>query len=229
MFDLMKCMFMKEVGSYFKTGAFYFAFVIYLILSMLAAFFLMMFFDVNNQELSSFFYYQPTILVFVIPALTMRLWVDEKKSGTLEFLLTQPISYKIVVLTKFLAAFSLGVLMLLATFPLWFYASLYINMDNMSILSSYIGCILIMGMFCALGCVVSVMCNNAITAYLLGVFVCGVFSFLKLAPLESLSFARNYQDFFSGQVGVDSLMYFLSIIFFSLWFNLAVVENSNEK
>ena len=107
----------KEFGSYFRTPTAYIIIGVYLVISMFSTFYSAYFFMNNNTGLISFFSYQPEVLVILIPALTMKLWADERRSGTMEFILTQPISYNSIILGKFSAAVLFGLLLLVLTSP----------------------------------------------------------------------------------------------------------------
>lgn len=162
--------FQKEFCSFFRTRLAYFVLGIYLFLSMFCTFYLGLYFDVLNANLFSFFYFQVNILMLLVPALTMRLWADEYKTGSIELLLTQPLSYTAVVVGKFLAAWGLCLLMLVCTFPLWIYTAASLPADNLNIAASYFGCFLISGSMCAVGCMVSAFNKSPIVAYLGSVY-----------------------------------------------------------
>ena len=104
MFYQLRAVMQKEFAGYFRTPTAYIIIAVYLVLSMFATFYSAYFFAYDNSGLISFFTYQPEIFVVLMPAATMRLWADERRSGTIEFLLTQPVDYTAVVLGKFMAA-----------------------------------------------------------------------------------------------------------------------------
>lgn len=232
--------FNKEFASYFKTGTAYVILAVYIILSMTAAFYFGHFFILNNSDLNSFFSFQPEILALIMPAVTMRSWADERRSGTIEYILTQPINYTSVVLAKFTAAWIFGLLMLALTLPFWIYSDALINLDNLNILSGYLVCILIIGTFSALGCVVSAFNTNPVIAYIMSIFVSWGITNINLnflidsasklsnevfvKVIQSLNFLKHYQDFITGQVGFENIIYFLSIIVLALWLNVVTIE-----
>ena len=115
MFYQLRAVMQKEFAGYFRTPTAYIIIAVYLVLSMFATFYSAYFFAYDNSGLISFFTYQPEIFVVLMPAATMRLWADERRSGTIEFLLTQPVDYTAVVLGKFMAAAAFGLLMLALT------------------------------------------------------------------------------------------------------------------
>ena len=116
MFYQLRAVMQKEFAGYFRTPTAYIIIAVYLVLSMFATFYSAYFFAYDNSGLISFFTYQPEIFVVLMPAATMRLWADERRSGTIEFLLTQPVDYTAVVLGKFMAAAAFGLLMLALTY-----------------------------------------------------------------------------------------------------------------
>lgn len=229
----------KELYSYFNTSLGYILLTVYALISMLSTFYLGAFFNLGNSNFFSFFYFQSDTFVLLVPALTMRLWAEERKTGTVEFLLTQPVPFFSVVTAKFLAAWIMCFIMLLSMIPFWIYMDHYFMLDNLNILAGFLGAFMVAGAFCAVGCVVSSFNTSPITSYMLTLFLCwgitvGNFSgFLKNTGisnditariLRSLNFDKHYYDFISGQISLDNLIYFLSIIFFALWLNLVSIE-----
>lgn len=240
MFKPFFSIFTKEFMSYFKTGSGYVILAIYIVLSMAATFYFGGFFVLNNSGLSSFFNFQPEILALLIPAVTMRTWADERRSGTIEYLLTQPVNYVSIVLAKYFSACVFGVIMLSLTLPFWIYSDTLITLDNLNILSGYLVCVLIVCTFAALGCVVSAFNTNPVIAYIVSIFVSWGVTNINLnfliAPagkmanevfvkiIQSLNFSKHYLDFISGQIGMENIIYFLSIIILALWLNVVTIE-----
>ena len=240
MLQNFKTIFYKDFAAFFRSGNAYIILGIYAILSFASAFYFGGYFILDNSSLISFFHFQPDILMILLPAVTMRSWADEYRLGTIEYLLTQPVSYGTAVCAKYCATFLFGMLTLTLSLPLWIISSLFIELDNINILSSYIGCILITGCFCALGCAVSAFNKNTVIAYIITIFVLwGVYSlnldFLLTSTqqfsdevfakvIRSLNFSKHYQDVVSGQIGLDNIIYFFSLIFPALWINIVVLE-----
>lgn len=226
----------KEFAGYFRTPTAFIIIGVYLILSMVSTFYSASFFNYDNSGLISFFSHQPEILTILMPAVTMRLWADEYRSGTIEFLLAKPISYKAVVLGKFGASCLFGWLMLLLTLPFAFNVSFLVSMDVRNVLSAYIATAFVIALLSAVGCLVSVFNSNAVLAYLFSVFLGWVitiwdFNFI-LVPIEGISpsimnalnFYPNYQDMLMGQPGVDNIVYFVSLILLILWLNIVAID-----
>ncbi|MBO5443062.1 MAG: hypothetical protein J6A33_04685 [Alphaproteobacteria bacterium] len=230
----------KEFKSYFRTQTAYFIMAVYMIISMIGTFYSGYFFFLNNSDFVSFFSFQPQILAILIPAVTMRLWADERKSGTLEYILTQPVNYAILVLGKYCAAVSFCLILLTFTFPLWIYTNFLTTVDNMNVFSGYMGCFLTAAAFCAFGCVISAFCSNAVIAYLIAVlvswgFMATNFNFIisfvaevSRLPMsgegQSFNYMAHFQNFISGQIGIDNIIYFAGLIALTLWFNVFVIE-----
>ena len=200
--------FSKEFGGYFRSRLAYFLIGAYAFISMFAAFYMGAFFDLNNMELYSFFYFQGDVFALLVPALTMRLWAEERRSGTMELLLTQPVSYTAVALGKFLSAWVFCLLLLLATVPFLLCPAAIYPLDYLNILSSYLACFFIAGIFCSVGCCVSAFNKSPVIAYM----------------IQSLNFSNHFQDLSGGQIGWDNIVYYLSMIILPLWLNVITVE-----
>lgn len=229
----------RELKTYFNSGFGSVILMIYLLLSMLAVFYLGNFFDVVNTDLFSFFYFQPYIFLIITPALTMKQWAEERKSGSIEFILTQPVSLTNIVCAKFFAAWSFAGILLISTFPFWIYMNVEFTLDNQNIIIAYIGCILMTGMLCALGCMISSFNTSPITSYILTLFICwGIITInyspiIRTLPIDggiiskittSLNFDKHFQDMIMGQISLDNFIYFVSSIVVALWLNTISIE-----
>lgn len=234
-------LFLKEVSSYFRTKLAYFIMLIYALLSMLTSFYLGNFFALPSTDLASLFFFQPDIFALLLPALCIKLWAEENKTGSIEILLTQPVSFFDLVFSKFFACFSVGVLMLTLTFPLWILSGFIVNLDNTTIISSYLACIFAIASLSALSCLVSSFNKSPVIAYIIALFVSwgfiiGNFSFIVsgqnqvlFRALQSLNFSKNYSDISQGQIGFDNIIYFAVIIALSLWINIYLVSTHFAK
>ena len=234
----------KEFSGYFRTPTAYIIIGVYLVISMFSTFYSSYFFMNDNRGLISFFTYQPEILVILIPALTMKLWSDERRSGTIEFIFTQPISYSSIVIGKFSAAVSFGLLLLLLTIPFVIYTSFITEVDFLNIISGYIGTFLTIMLLTSIGCLVSSFNNNSVLAYLFSVFTGWLLISINydfiLTPLfyisenvtyrlsQSLNFYPNYQDIVQGELGFDNLTYFFSLTILTLWINRFAIEYKKQ-
>lgn len=226
----------KEFAGYFRTPTAFIIIGIYLILSMVSTFYSASFFNYDNSGLVSFFSYQPEIFVILMPAVTMRLWADEYRLGTVEFLLAKPITYKAAVLGKFGAACVFGWLMLMLTLPFVLNVSSLVSIDVKNVVSAYGATALVITLLSSVGCLISAFNSNAVLAYLFSVFLgwlITIFDFnFMVSSLESLSpsltnalnFYPNYQDMIMGQPGIDNIVYFLSLTLLILWLNIVAVD-----
>jgi ABC-2 type transport system permease protein len=143
---------------------------------------------------------------------------------------------------QFFAALFLGGVLLASTTPLWVWTASMIEVDNYSVLSSYAGCLLVMAVFTAIGCLISSLTKNIITAYLVSVFVCWIVTYINMALgdgfgvsnvlwskiVQSLNFFKHYQDMVSGQIGLDNVVYFISFTVLVLWANKVIVEYKKD-
>ena len=228
----------RDLVSFFNNKTAYIIFVVYSLLSSVMAFFWGDFFTTYNSSMSSFFVFQPNILAIIIPAIAMRSWADEKRSGTVENLLTFPLSNLNLTVSKFVAVFSISLIMILFSLPLLITSAIYIPIDYGSVLCSYIALLLTSMVLSAYCCLVSSLVATPAVAYLLGLLG-GVlwtnFSFGNIktslchnAPFYFdgiLNFSNNYQNFLNGQLNFYSLIYFISLAFLLLFYNFLVVEN----
>ena len=178
-------------------------------------------------DLEALFIYTPFIFVFLVPALTMRMIAEEKKSGTWELLITSPLRNSQIILAKYFAALSLVVLALLPT--LIYYYSIYQlgdpvgNLDSAGFFGSFIGLILVGAVFAAIGLFSSSLTENQITAFVIGVFI-GFFLYFGLSAfsslqrnnlaivMEELSLSYHYNSLGRGVIDSSNLLYFLALI-----------------
>lgn len=219
--------FRRELASYFATPVAYVFILIFLVLSGVFTFYLGGFFERGQADLSAFFNFHPWLYLFLIPALAMRLWAEERKSGSIELLMTLPISRFEAVTGKFLAAWVFAGLALLLTFPMVLTVNYLGDPDNGVILGSYLGSWLLAGAFLAIGSCMSALAKNQVIAFILTVTACFVFivSGLPLvldafawAPqwlldaVASLSFLVRFSALSKGIIDLRDLLYFLSLI-----------------
>lgn len=182
-------LFWRELSSYFATPIAYVFIIIFLFLTGIFTFYLGNFFERGQADLLPFFSFHPWLYLFLIPALAMRLWAEERKSGTIELLLTLPITITEAVLGKFLAVWAFTAITLFLTFPMWISVNYLGNPDNAVILAGYIGSLLMAGAFLAIGACMSALTKNQVIAFIITVVVCLTF-ILSGFPLVL--------DFFSG-------------------------------
>ena len=220
--------FRREFASYFATPLAFVFIVIFLVLTGAFTFFLGGFYDRGQADLAPFFNYHPWLYLFLIPALSMRLWAEERKSGSIELLMTLPVTTWQAVTGKYLAAWCFAGLALVLTFPMWITVNYLGNPDNGAILAAYIGSFLMAGGFLAIGACLSAATRNQVIAFILTVVICFGFllsgSPLVLAVLEgwapqpfidaiaSLSFLTHFQSISKGVIDIRGLLYFGTLI-----------------
>ena len=234
----------RELISYFVTPVAYVFITIFLLLSGLLTFYLGNFFEIGQASLGSFFEWHPWLYLFLVPAITMRLWSEEKKSGTIELLTTLPVSTLNIVLGKFMAAWLFTFLALILTFPMWITVNYLGTPDNGVIMASYIGSFLMSGGYLSIGIFISSLTKNQVIAFIVSVTVCFLFTVSGLPivldffsnwageaitdVIASFSFLANYSDISRGIIDFRTLVYFLSLIFLFLYLNVITLDNSRN-
>ena len=230
----------RELAGYFATPVAYVFIVIFLVLAGVLTFTLGNFFDRGQADLQPFFSFVPWLFLFLVPALTMRLWAEERRLGTIELLLTLPLPQWQAVVGKFLAAWAFCGIALALTFPLWITVNVLGDPDNGVILAGYLGCLLVAGAYLALGAAVSALTKNQVVAFVLAVALCFVFAaagspvvteFLTqrlpvLADIaRALSVSDRFTGFTRGIIGARDLVFFASFIGFFLFVNAVVLDH----
>ena len=165
----------REFTSYFVTPVAYVFIVIFLFMTGVFTFYLGAFYESNQADLEPFFRFHPWLYLFLIPAISMRLWSDERKSGTIELLMTLPVSITDTVVAKYLAAWSFTAIALSLTFPMWITVNYLGNPDNTVVLASYIGSLIMAGGFLAIGSCISALTKSQVIAFVISVVICFMF------------------------------------------------------
>lgn len=232
--------FKRELASYFATPVAYVFIVIFLILSGALTFHLGNFYERGQADLVPFFNFHPWLYLFLVPAISMRLWAEERKSGSIELLLTLPITMLQAVIGKFLAAWLFTAIALFLTFPLWITVNYLGSPDNGVIFAAYIGSLLMAGGFLAIGACISATTKNQVIAFIISVVICFAFLlsgfsivldfFRGWAPqyvvdaISSLSFLTHFSSINKGVIDLRDIIYFASLIGFWLYANAVVIE-----
>ncbi len=230
----------RELGAYFSTPLAYVFIVIFLALAGAVTFYFGGFFDRNQADLIPFFSFHPWLYLFLIPAVGMRLWAEERKSGTLELLMTLPVSTLDSVLGKFVAAWIFAGIALALTFPIWITVNYLGNPDNGVIVASYVGSWLMAGAFLAIGGFVSALTKNQVIAFVIAAAVCFLFLMSGLdivqsavrgwAPayvvelVASLSFLVHFERIMRGVLDIRDVIFFLVVMGVFLYANVVTVE-----
>jgi ABC-2 type transport system permease protein len=216
--------FRRELRSYFATPLAYVFIVIFLVLAAVFTFQVGGFLERNQADLQSFFRWHPWLYLVLIPAISMRLWAEERNSGSIELLMTFPLTLWQAVVGKFLAAWCFAGIALLLTFPIWITVNYLGRPDNGTILAAYIGSLLLAGGYLAIGSCMSALTNNQVIAFILGVVACFIVllagfplvldAFRSWAPqwfvdaIASLSFLTHFDSIKKGVIDVRDLLYF---------------------
>lgn len=229
----------RELAGYFATPVATVFIVIFLVLQGTLTFNLGNFFDRGQADLNPFFTFIPWVFLLLVPAITMRLWAEERRLGTIELLLTLPLTQGQAVIGKFLAAWAFCAIALVLTFPFVITVNILGNPDNGVIASGYVGSLLVAGSFLSVGAALSALTRNQVIAFVLGVTVCFVFAvasypvvtdFLNRSIPTLADVARRvavlerFNDFTRGVVSVRDLVFFATFIGFWLFLNAVLVD-----
>ena len=230
----------RELSGYFSTPVAWVFIVIFLVMSGVFTFYIGSFFERGMADLAPFFQFHVWLYLFLVPAIAMRLWAEERRSGTIELLLTLPLTTWQAVLGKFLAAWAFLGLALALTFPVWLTVNYLGNPDNGIIAAAYIGSWLMAGGFLAIGSCMSAITRNQVVAFILSVVVCFGFLlsglpmvmnlFTGWAPqslldvIADFSFLAHFAAISKGVIDVRDLVYFGLMITFWLLTNTIVLE-----
>ena len=235
--------FKRELGGYFATPVAYVFIVFFLFLAGAFTFYLGSFYTGTEQDqatLQSFFGFHPWLYLFLLPAISMRLWSEERRVGTIELLMTLPITTRQAVLGKFLAAWAFAGIALALTFPFWITVNYLGEPDNGVILASYLGSLLMSGSYLAIGSFFSSVTRNQIIAFVTSVVVCLLFilagfplvtdavsgwaSASVLDTVRSFSFLTHFNNITRGLIDLRDLIFFGSLMICFLLANALVID-----
>ncbi|MBS0278313.1 MAG: ABC transporter permease [Proteobacteria bacterium] len=232
--------FRREFATYFATPLAYVFIVIFLFAMGAFTFYIGNFYQNGVADLTVFFGYHPWLYLFLVPAIAMRLWAEERRTGTMELLMTLPVPLWATVVGKFLAAWAFTGIALALTFPIWLTVNFLGSPDNGVILASYIGSFLMAGGYLAIGAAISAMTSNQVIAFVVSVVVCFLFTvsgaplvldfFRDWAPLllintiASFSFLTHFSAITAGVIDLRDVIYFVSLIALFLLVNIVVID-----
>jgi ABC-2 type transport system permease protein len=230
----------RELNGYFATPVAYVFLIIFLVMTGIFTFYLGNFYERGYADLDPFFRFHPWLYLFLVPAISMRLWAEERRLGTIELLFTLPMTTIQAVLGKFLAAWVFIGLALLLTLTMWITVNYLGDPDNGVILAAYIGSWLMAGGFLAIGSCMSALTRNQVVAFILSVVVCFLFLlsglpmvmnvFTGWAPqsvldgVASMSFLKHFADISKGVIDLRDLVYFVLMIGFWLLANVLILD-----
>ena len=235
----------RELTSYFVTPIAYVVLVFFLLLANIFAFWFGGLFERGQADLSPFFTFLPWLYLFLIPAVAMRLWSEERRNGSIELLLTQPVTLWQAVLGKFLAAWVFVSISLALTFPLWITINYLGNPDNGAIVAAYLGSLFVAGGFLAVGTFTSSITKNQLVAFVISVVMCFVLLmaghpmsidwFQSWAPqwlvqgVASLSFLTHFENITKGVLDLRDVLYYALIVIFFLLASTVVLDARKSK
>jgi len=223
----------RELGGYFTSPVAYVFLVIFLLLTGFFTFTAGNFFERGEASLAAFFGWHPWLYLMIVPAIGMRLWAEERRSGTIELLFTLPIATWQAIVAKFLASWLFLALALLLTFPAVLTVNVLGEPDNGAIFAGYVGSFLLAGAYLAVTCMTSAMTRNQVVAFILSVVLCLFLVLAGFNPVTDLmvrwaspavvdtvaafSVVTHFDAFQRGVIDARDLVFFLSVIGFALF------------
>src|SRR3954469_8462654 len=239
----IKAIMKRELGGYFTSPIAYVFLVIFLLLTGFFTFTVGNFFERGEASLVSFFTWHPWLYLFLVPAVGMRLWSEERRLGTLELLLTLPITTWQAIVGKFLASWVFLILALALTFPVWITVNWLGNPDNGVIFCAYVGSLLLGGSYLAISCMTSALTRNQVVSFIISVVICLFLILCGYPPVTNLllrldsprlvetvaafSVMTHFDGFQKSVLDSRDVLFFLSIIGFSL-FTTGVIIRGNR-
>ncbi|MGD9309731.1 MAG: ABC transporter permease [Desulfosarcina sp.] len=231
----------RELAGYFGSPVAYVFIVIFLMLTGFFTFFISKFFEAGQADLKGFFQWHPWLFMFLVPAVAMRLWAEERRLGTIELLLTLPVTVTDVVLGKFLAAWCFIGIALALTFPLVLTAMYLGNPDLGVIFCAYLGSFLMAGAFLSVGSMTSALTRSQVVSFILAVVACLFLILAGFAPVTSVlsgwapvwlvdlvsatSVLSHFGSMARGVLDLRDLLYYLSVMVFMIFVNGAILQN----
>jgi gliding motility-associated transport system permease protein len=223
----------RELASYFTSPVAYVFLVIFLLLTGFFTFTAGSFFERGEASLAAFFAWHPWVYLVLVPAVGMRLWAEERRSGTLELLLTMPITTWQAIIAKFLASWIFLAVALALTFPAVLTVNILGTPDNGMIAAGYLGSLFLAGAYLAISCMTSAMTRNQVIAFILSVVICLFLIIAGFNPVTDLlvrwaspafvdtvaafSVVTHFDGFQRGVVDTRDVVFFLSVIGFALF------------
>ena len=230
----------RELKGYFRTPLASIFLLVFLALSSGMTFFLGRFFERDQADLTTFFSWHPWLFLVLMPAIGMRLWAEERRSGTIELLITLPVTNTQLVVGKFLASWIFTLIALILTMPIWITVNYLGDPDNNVILISYVGSWLMAGAFLALTSCLSALTKNQVIAFIISsisgfILIMAGFNLVLSAvrswspnwiteTISSLSFLSHFSRIQMGVFDLSTLIFFISMIILCLWINVQLVQ-----
>jgi gliding motility-associated transport system permease protein len=237
----VKAIMKRELGGYFTSPIAYVFLVIFLLLTGFFTFTVGNFFERGEASLVSFFTWHPWLYLFLVPAVGMRLWSEERRLGTLELLLTMPITTWQAIVGKFLASWLFLALALALTFPVVITVNWLGDPDNGVIVAGYVGSLLLAGAYLAISCMTSAMTRNQVISFILSVMICLFLILAGYTPVTDLltrfanafvvqviaafSVMTHFEAFQRGVLDTRDVIFFVSVIGFALFTTGVIIRN----
>jgi len=235
----------RELMGYFRSPVAYVFIIIFLVSTTGTTWYLGNFYDSNEASLELFFFFHPWLFLILIPAVGMRLWAEDRRQGTIEILLTLPVSLITAVLAKFIAAWLFIGVALLLTFPMVATTYYLGDPDAGVMLTGYLGSFLMGGAYLAISCFTSSLTKNQVVSFITSFIVCLILVLLGWGVLTrtlqdvfpvwlsnlitQFSFTTHFNGIRRGLIDFADVVYFLSVISFMLLANALVLENKKAS
>jgi ABC-2 type transport system permease protein len=231
----------RELGGYFTSPIAYVFLIIFLLLTGFFTFTIGNFFERGEASLVSFFTWHPWLYLFLVPAVGMRLWSEERRLGTMELLLTMPLTTWQAIVGKFLASWAFLALALVLTFPVWITVNWLGSPDNGIIAAGYVGSLFLAGSYLAISCMTSAMTRNQVISFILSVVICLFFILAGYTPVTDLltrfaspvvveivaafSVMTHFEGFQRGVIDLRDFLFFVSVIGFALFTTGVIIRS----
>ena len=244
--SITKTILKRELSSYFESPVAYVFLVVFLMLTAFLTFAVGRFYENGQADLRGFFMWHPWVYLILVPAVAMRLWAEERRAGTIELLLTMPVTLFQAIMGKFLAAWGFLAIALALTFPVLL-TTMYLGSPDLGVaFSGYLGSLLLAGMYLSVGMLTSAMTRNQVVSFVLSVVITLFLLLAGWAPVTdflvrmvqdhpglewvlqgvtAFSFMPHYEAIQSGVISLRDLAYYASVIIFMLFATHLVLEN----
>jgi ABC-2 type transport system permease protein len=237
----IKAIMKRELGGYFTSPIAYVFLVIFLLLAGFFTFTVGNFFERGEASLVSFFTWHPWLYLFLVPAVGMRLWSEERRLGTMELLLTMPITTWQAIVGKFLASWLFLALALALTFPVVITVNYLGDPDNGLIVTAYVGSLMLAGTYLAISCMTSAMTRNQVISFIVAVMICLFLILAGYTPVTDLltrwanpavvstiagfSVMTHFEGFQRGVLDTRDIIFFASVIGFALFTTGVIIRS----
>jgi ABC-2 type transport system permease protein len=231
----------RELAAYFESPVAYVFLVIFLLLAGFFTFTFGGFFERGEASLAAFFGWMPWLFLFLVPAAGMRLWSDERRLGTIELLLTLPVTTWQAILGKFLASWLFLAIALALTFPMVITVNVLGDPDNGVIACGYVGSLLLAGAYLALSCMTSALARSQVISFIIAVMLCLVLILVGFTPVTDLlarwaspslvesiagfSVLTHFDGLQKGVIDTRDVLYFLSVMVFALFTTDVIIRS----